>query len=208
MRRGINLFKFLSTIIYYCYAIYYILHNTCIVCLWYIIQGTHMIHQYARHTNYNDSGDKCYKNIQKVQEKRQLQQTTELCITGLWTGAGVWQTVHYLLPSWGQAGPKQSGQEGWLLQDTGYLTLRICGALLSAAVVPTISVPCRYCRCAFSSYIFTSSGSVHGKCKTELLLTARCLLSTALCTGARWHDDRRCTAGGHRYLTSCPPISK
>ena len=41
-----------------------------------------MIHQYARHTNYNDSGDKCYKNIQKVQEKRQLQQTTELCITG------------------------------------------------------------------------------------------------------------------------------
>ena len=156
-------------------------------------------------TTYNDSGDKCYKNIQKVQEKRQLQQTTELCITGLWTGAGVWQTVHYLLPSWGQAGPKQSGQEGWLLQDTGYLTLRICGALLSAAVVPTISVSCR---CAFSSYIFTSSGSVHGKCMTELLLTAQCLLSTALCTGARWHDDRRCTAGGHRYLTSCPPISK
>ena len=26
-----------------------------------------MIHQYARHTNYNDSCDKCYKNIQKVQ---------------------------------------------------------------------------------------------------------------------------------------------
>ena len=102
-------------------------------------------------TRYNDSGDKCYKNIQKVQEKRQLQQTTELCITGLWTGAGVWQTVHYLLPSWGQAGPKQSGQEGWLLQDTRLLNTAniIWGALLSAAVVPPISVSC-----AFSSYHF------------------------------------------------------
>ena len=78
-----------------------------------------MIHQYARHTN---SGDKCYKNIQKVQEKRQLQQTTELCITGLWTvdllstlccwGLRSGKLCIICCRAEGRAGPKQSAAAG------------------------------------------------------------------------------------------------
>lgn len=100
-------------------------YTTHVLYVYDILFKVRMIHQYARHTN---SGDKCYKNIQKVQEKRQLQQTTELCITGLWTvdplylhsgAAGVWGLANCALSvAEPRAGPAPSSL---LQQDTRLL---------------------------------------------------------------------------------------
>ena len=70
-------------------------------------------------------------------------------------------------------------------QFSTYPSQYIDTPVLAVLKYPGPSLTGRSIQCASSPYILTSPGSVDGSCKTELLLTAQCLLSTALRTGAR-----------------------